>query len=104
MHCEKVVYPAACVELACPFVYAYEAWGHTYVGCLQKVYEVEIDLDLLRAAERSRGGFGWSAGNRPCRSSAVVSREKSCLPIPPKPLPRLFSPSRSGMVGFGQQG
>jgi hypothetical protein len=58
VHCEKVVYPAACVELACPFVYAYEAWGHTYVGCLQKVYEVEIDLDLLRAAEQSRGGFG----------------------------------------------
>jgi len=39
-------------------VYAYEAWGHTYVGCLQKVFDVEIDLELLEAAERSRGGFG----------------------------------------------
>ena len=48
----------ACVERACPFLYAFEEFGHTYVGCMQKVYEVEIDLDLLRAAESRRGGFG----------------------------------------------
>jgi hypothetical protein len=58
VHCEKVVYPAACIRAACPFVYAYEAWGHTYVGCLQKVFDVEIDLDLLEAAESARAGFG----------------------------------------------
>ncbi|HET8607545.1 MAG TPA: hypothetical protein VFL66_11035 [Gaiellaceae bacterium] len=58
VHCDKVVYPGACLERSCPFVYAYEAWGHTYVGCMQKVYEVEIDVDLLRAAERRRAGFG----------------------------------------------
>jgi hypothetical protein len=57
VHCDKVVHPAACVERACPFLYAYEAWGHTYIGCMQKVYSVEIDLDLLQAAER-KGGFG----------------------------------------------
>lgn len=58
VHCEKVVYPAACLELGCPFVYSYEAWGRTYMGCLQKVFDVEIDLDLLEAAESERGGFG----------------------------------------------
>jgi len=58
VHCDKVVYPAACVERECPFLYAYEEHGHTFVGCLQKVYGVEIDLDQLRAAERSRNGFG----------------------------------------------
>ena len=59
VHCDKVVYPAACLERSCPFVYAYEEFGHTYIGCMQKVYEVEIDLDLLRAAERRRrDGFG----------------------------------------------
>ena len=58
VHCDKVVYPGACIERSCPFVYAYEAWGHTYVGCMQKVYDVEIDLDLLRAAEARRDGFG----------------------------------------------
>ena len=58
VHCEKVVYPGACLRMACPFVYAYEAWGHTYVGCMQKVYEVEIDLEMLREAEARKPGFG----------------------------------------------
>ena len=43
---------------ACPFVYAYEAWGHTYMGCLQKVFDVEIDLQLLESAEATVSGFG----------------------------------------------
>ena len=58
VHCDKIVYPAACIDRACPFVYAYEEFGHTYIGCMQKVYDVEIDIDLLREAERRRGGFG----------------------------------------------
>src|SRR5260221_12319923 len=58
VHCDKVVCPAACLQRACPFVYSYEAWGHTYVGCMQKVYGVEIDLDMLRAAEAHSPGFG----------------------------------------------
>ncbi|MBA2357376.1 MAG: hypothetical protein H0V84_02990 [Actinobacteria bacterium] len=58
VHCDKVVYPSACLERACPFVYSYEDHGHTYIGCMQKVYDVELDVDLLRAAERRRGGFG----------------------------------------------
>ena len=58
VHCDKVVYPGACLQRACPFVYSYEAWGHTYVGCMQKVFDVEIDLEMLRAAERRQAGFG----------------------------------------------
>ena len=58
VHCEKIVYPGACLDRSCPFVYAYEAFGHTYIGCMQKVYDVEIDVDLLRAMERRRAGFG----------------------------------------------
>ena len=58
VHCEKVVYPASCLERACPFVYAYEEHGHTFMGCLQKVFTAEIDLDMLEAAERRREGFG----------------------------------------------
>ena len=58
VHCDKVVYPGACLSRGCPFVYSYEAWGHTYVGCMQKVFDVEIDLDMLRAAERRSAGFG----------------------------------------------
>jgi hypothetical protein len=58
VHCDKVVYPAACVSKACPFLYAIEEFGHKYIGCMQKVYDVEIDAELLAAAERSHSGFG----------------------------------------------
>jgi hypothetical protein len=58
VHCDKVVYPAACVSKACPFLYAIEEFGHKYIGCMRKVYDVEIDTDLLAEAERSRLGFG----------------------------------------------
>jgi hypothetical protein len=57
VHCDKVVHPGACIERDCPFLYAFEEVGHTYVGCMQKVFDVEIDLDLLLEAEAS-GGFG----------------------------------------------
>ena len=58
VHCDKVVYPAACVSKSCPFLYAIEEFGHRYIGCMQKVFDVEIDVDLLSAAERTRSGFG----------------------------------------------
>jgi len=58
VHCDKVVYPSACLDRSCPFVYAYEEHGRTFIGCMQKIYETEIDLDMLRVAERRRDGFG----------------------------------------------
>jgi hypothetical protein len=58
VHCDKVVYPAACVAKKCPFLYAVEEFGHRYIGCMQKVFDVEIDSDLLDDAERTRPGFG----------------------------------------------
>ena len=65
VHCEKVVYPGACIERSCPFVYAYEEWGRTYIGCMQKVYDVEIDLVVLAEAQgraRTRGCVGPRRG------------------------------------------
>jgi hypothetical protein len=58
VHCDKVVYPSSCLDRSCPFVYAYEEHGHTFIGCMQKVYEAEIELGMLRTAERRREGFG----------------------------------------------
>src|SRR3989442_13491174 len=58
VHCDKVVYPSACVERACPFLYAYEAFARTYIGCMQRVYGVAIDLEMLREAEARSEGFG----------------------------------------------
>ena len=63
VHCDKVVHPAACVERNCPFLYAFEEVGRTYVGCLQKVFDVEIDLALMLEAE-ARGGFGAVRANK----------------------------------------
>jgi hypothetical protein len=58
VHCDKVVYPAACVDGACPFLYAFEEHGRTFVGCMQKIYDVEIDLELLEEAQDAQIGFG----------------------------------------------
>src|SRR5262249_2375785 len=57
VHCDKVVHPSACVERDWAFLYSYQEFGHTTVGCMQKVFDVEIDLALLRAAEAT-GEFG----------------------------------------------
>ena len=75
VHCDKVVYPGACLERSCPFVYAHEAFGHTYMGCMQKIFDVEIDLHALEALERRAGGFGSIVARRPtlpmCRAEVV---------------------------------
>ncbi|MSO58052.1 MAG: hypothetical protein EXQ77_03315 [Thermoleophilia bacterium] len=57
VHCDKVVHPAACVAQACPYAYVYDAFGHRYMGCLQRVFDVEIDVDVLMTLER-HGRFG----------------------------------------------
>ncbi len=106
VHCDKVVYPAACVERSCPFLYAYEDHGHTYIGCMQKVYDVEIDLDMLSAAEARGPGFGAIKSVRrplpmckvevePCYSSRTddlgcVNPEFSELPVG-RPTFRVFA-------------
>src|SRR5438046_1719702 len=79
VHCDKVVYPGACLSRSCPFVYSYEAWGHTYVGCMQKIYDVEIDLDMLRAACRGRSRRRRSSA---CRERApCINPEFGELPV-----------------------
>jgi hypothetical protein len=56
--CQKVIHPQRCLEQDCPFLYAYQAFGHRYVGCTQGVFTVGIDVDLLERARRRRDGFG----------------------------------------------
>jgi hypothetical protein len=75
VHCDKVVHPGACLERSCPFVYSYEEFGHTYMGCLMKVFDVEIDIDLLRAAEKRSGGFGAVRATAPALPMCRVEVE-----------------------------
>jgi hypothetical protein len=58
--CDKTIEPRGCIEMNCPFLYTYEdeSSGRSYMGCLQKVFGVEIDVDMFRKAERTRQGYG----------------------------------------------
>ena len=59
-YCDRVIAPAACVAQACPNLYAYDdpLTGRRYMGCVQKVFATEIDVELFHEAERTRAGFG----------------------------------------------
>lgn len=58
--CDRLVLPSGCIEAGCRYLYSYddEHTGRRYMGCLNKVYKVEIDLELFEEAERTRHGFG----------------------------------------------
>lgn len=57
--CDKLVDPAGCMAIGCRYLYTYEdaATGQAFMGCLNKVFGAEIDLDSFVLAER-HGGFG----------------------------------------------
>jgi hypothetical protein len=58
--CDRVIAPARCVAQDCPFLYSYDdpLSGRRFMGCVHKVFATEIDVELFRAAERTRAGFG----------------------------------------------
>jgi hypothetical protein len=58
--CDRVVLPSGCIESNCPYLYLYddEHTGARYMGCMNKVFRVEIDTAVFGEAERTRQGFG----------------------------------------------
>jgi len=54
--CDKMVEPRGCIEMRCRYLYSYVDMlnGNQYVGCMQKVYAAEVELDSVL----ERGGFG----------------------------------------------
>jgi hypothetical protein len=54
--CDKLVEPRGCIELGCRYLYSYvdALTGTQYVGCMQKVFNAEVDIDSLLVP----GGFG----------------------------------------------
>ena len=58
--CDRVLLPSGCLDSNCPYLYLYddEVTGRRFMGCLNKVFKVEIDLELFRDTERTRHGFG----------------------------------------------
>ena len=55
-----MLHPSGCVASGCQYLYLYddELSGRRFMGCLNKVFRGEIDVDLFEAAERTRHGFG----------------------------------------------
>lgn len=58
--CDRVLLPSGCLDSNCPYLYLYddEATGRRFMGCLNKVFKVEIDVEVFRESERTRHGFG----------------------------------------------
>jgi hypothetical protein len=58
--CDRVVHPSGCLASGCQYLYLYddEETGARFMGCLNKVFRVEIDTAVFREAERTRLGFG----------------------------------------------
>lgn len=58
--CDKMIEPRGCLEIGCKFLYTYddELSGNRYMGCLNKVFKVEIDVDLFERMERTKAGYG----------------------------------------------
>jgi hypothetical protein len=57
--CDKLIEPRGCMEIGCSYLYTYEdiTTGQRFMGCVNKVFKGEIDLDMFLLAER-HGGFG----------------------------------------------
>ena len=49
-----------CLDSGCRFLYLYddEQSGRRFMGCMNKVFRGEIDVELFEQAERTRHGFG----------------------------------------------
>ncbi|MGH2802409.1 MAG: hypothetical protein ACRDL4_05085 [Thermoleophilaceae bacterium] len=58
--CDRVVHPSGCIASGCRFLYLYddEESGRRFMGCMNKVFRGEIDVELFEQAERTRHGFG----------------------------------------------
>ncbi len=55
-----MVHPAGCIASGCSFLYLYddEETGRRYMGCMNKVFSGEIDVEMFEAAQRTRHGYG----------------------------------------------
>ena len=58
--CDRVVLPSGCIDSGCQYLYLYddEDTGSRFMGCMNKVFRVEIDTAVFHEAQRTRLGFG----------------------------------------------
>lgn len=65
------MYPVGCLESGCSRLYSHEDGGRTWIGCLEGVFRVEIDLEGFRRLQRTAAGFG---GLRAAREPLPICR------------------------------
>jgi hypothetical protein len=55
-----VVHPSGCIASGCKYLYLYddEDSGRRYMGCMNKVFRGEIDVEIFEQAQRTRHGYG----------------------------------------------
>ena len=77
--CDKTIQPRGCIEANCPFLYTYEdeGTGRSFMGCLQKVFDAEIDVEIFKHAERTRAGYGGVKAKREPLPMCPFSVERS---------------------------
>lgn len=65
--CDKLVDPAGCMEMGCRYLYTYEdiSTGSRFIGCMNKVFGGEINLDLFLLADAGRGYGGIKMTGQP---------------------------------------
>ena len=58
--CDRVLHPSGCIESGCQYLYLFddEETGGRFMGCMNKVFRAEIEVDAFEAAQRTRHGFG----------------------------------------------
>jgi hypothetical protein len=58
--CDRVVHPSGCLASGCQYLYLYDddETGARFMGCMNKVFRVEIDMAVFHETERTRHGFG----------------------------------------------
>ena len=59
-YCDTLIEPSGCLEIGCNYLYEYrdERSGRRFMGCMQKIFEAEIDIDIFALASRTRSGYG----------------------------------------------
>jgi hypothetical protein len=74
VYCDWVVEPVGCI--GCDRLYAYDGEsGRRWAGCLERIFDAEIDLEALEAAvDRGRFGVLRAARMPLARCSSAVER------------------------------
>ncbi len=77
VRCERVVYPAHCVAISCPRLYAHEDGGERWIGCIDAVFTTEVHLAALCEIEAGHPGFGALRADGQPRAQCKVAIDRT---------------------------